>query len=109
LGLLALRLNTITITDNVDAGGAFVDGIRYDYSFGGPASQGGRQALYTSILATYGGYECFEREPELCQRHLQRKCHDRSDGGTNLTTDARGAFFGLNPIGIAFQRCYQPC
>jgi hypothetical protein len=87
--------NLIDITsDNIDAQGNFIDGFAVNHNVGGPATQGGRQALASQLF--FNSATSASNTNRNYVGALTECVASAGDGGT--ASDPLGAYFGLNAV-----------
>lgn len=94
--------NFLITSDNLNASTGFVTGIYMQQQFGGSAAEGGRVGLWIDTRNDGGATNSANPNRNYAAATFQSFAVN-GDGGTGLTTGtAKGAFFGLAGVGIAF-------
>jgi hypothetical protein len=99
-----ITADTVDLTDP----SSFVNQHTFQGVFGGAGVRGGRQGVYallTQVAPTSAANG--NRNYVASAAHVDTAV---GDGGTNLTTDARGGYFALNPIALLLTgavNCYE--
>ncbi|MFJ1251904.1 hypothetical protein [Cupriavidus sp. CuC1] len=99
-GPVTTNLATATTPDSAAIGSGFNIASQNDMYFGGSTTTGGRIAV-NGITYNSGGATSASNTNRNYVGVVGQSHAANSDGGTNLTTDARGGFFGLNGIAYA--------
>lgn len=86
--------------DDSQCGSAFSLGLQSRIFFGGAAATGGRAAINGQVYNSGGATSATNPNRNYVGAIGQAHAAN-TDGGTNTSTDSRGAFFGLNGIAIA--------
>jgi hypothetical protein len=81
-------------SDNINAGGNFVDGLAVGHNYGGSAAQGGRQAIAGQLF--FNSATSSSNSNRNYVGVLAETVASAADGGSSGTP--QGAFFGLNAV-----------
>lgn len=85
--------------DDADCGADFSRALYGRTVFGGSDARGGRIGVLGEAYQQFGATNSANVNRNYVGT-VGQGVSDTGDGGTNLTTDARGAFFGLNGLGM---------